>query len=126
MTARRAAIIALVVLLVAALAGVRTSLGVLYDETVYSGRAGVGWEDSPMLREMALRQVLYSIGPALTLLAAASAFALAVIGARTIAERWIERDVHDARAGFGTLADRSERSADDERARLDVEVGRHD
>lgn len=93
MSARRAATIALAVLLVAALAGVRTILGALYDGTVYSDRSGVGWQDDPTLRDMAFRQLLFTVGlPALSVLAAATAFALVVVGARLVAERWVERE----------------------------------
>ncbi|WP_308798526.1 hypothetical protein [Agromyces silvae] len=72
------------------------------------------------LMAFALLQISYGLGlPAFATLAAASAFALVVIGARAVSVRWVEREVRAA-----APAQVSERRTDDERVRLDVEVRR--
>jgi hypothetical protein len=77
------------------------------------------------LMSFALWQLACGVGaPGFATLAATAAFALVVIGARAIAIRWTERG--EAGRG-GWPADEvvgSERRADDERVRLDMEVRR--
>lgn len=126
MIARRVATAALAVLVLAGVGGM-----ILVWE---AGNAGaMQWSGrepgDAALTAFALLQMSYSVGlPALAMTTAASAFALVVIGARVAAERWNEHEsrAHESPDEPIAPAASSERGADHERARLDVEIGRHD
>lgn len=119
MTGARVAVGILVVLMVGGIVG-------LFGIWQLANSGEVAWTGrepgEAALMSFALWQLAWGVGaPAFGTLAAASAFALVVVGARALAVRWVD---HEAARHAPRVAavDASERGADRERARLDVEV----
>lgn len=95
MSAARVAMIALAALAIGGFAALQTVATAMGDFTGF--QFGPDGPDDDQLRAMAWYELGYSVAlPGLGTLAVASAFALAVVGARVLARRWLEGDRHEA------------------------------